>query len=286
MILLGEMRDLETISTRDHRRRDRPPRARRRSTRDAAAARSTASSTCSPADSRSRSGRSSPRSLQGIVTQALLPTADGGGPRRGTRDSVPRRRDQEPDRQGKTEQIYSYMQTGTKRGMQTMEQALADYVLRSVITREEALTRSTRQDQLVGMLEGAQRRQGSACGWREADRDVVSDLPPRQVLGRLGRRRETTTPVGRRRSAPRSGSACARTTGAIDPPGPRDDRRCRHDERAGRRGRRPVGDTRARLLLKRERSFGRRRSGDEPQNDEVEPELSWWSRRSDEDHYV
>ena len=34
---------------------------------------------------------------------------------------------------------------------------------------------------------------------------------------------------------------------------------------------------------KRERSFGRRKSGDEPQNDEVEPELSWWTRRSDED---
>ncbi len=34
---------------------------------------------------------------------------------------------------------------------------------------------------------------------------------------------------------------------------------------------------------KRERSFGRRKSVDEPQNDEVEPELSWWTRRSDED---
>ncbi len=59
-------------------------------------------------------------------------------------------------RQGKTEQIYSYMQTGTKRGMQTMEQALADYVLRTVITREEALSRSTRQDQLAGMLDRRQ----------------------------------------------------------------------------------------------------------------------------------
>ena len=48
------------------------------------------------------------------------------------------------------------MQTGTKRGMQTMEQALADYVLRTVITREEALSRSTRQDQLAGMLDRRQ----------------------------------------------------------------------------------------------------------------------------------
>ena len=56
-------------------------------------------------------------------------------------------------RQGKTEQIYSYMQTGTKRGMQTMEQALADLVLRMVVTRDEALSRSSRVDQLVGMLD-------------------------------------------------------------------------------------------------------------------------------------
>ena len=37
--------------------------------------------------------------------------------------------------------------------MQTMEQGLADLVLRTVITADEALTRSTRQDQLVGMLD-------------------------------------------------------------------------------------------------------------------------------------
>ena len=33
-------------------------------------------------------------------------------------------------RQGKVEQIYSVMQTGTARGMTTMEQSLADLVLR------------------------------------------------------------------------------------------------------------------------------------------------------------
>ena len=34
-----------------------------------------------------------------------------------------------------------------------MEQALADLVLRTVIGRDEALSRSTRVDQLSGMLE-------------------------------------------------------------------------------------------------------------------------------------
>jgi len=45
------------------------------------------------------------------------------------------------------------MQTGTARGMQTMEQSLADLVLRRVITREVAVNRSSRADQLEGLLE-------------------------------------------------------------------------------------------------------------------------------------
>ena len=39
-------------------------------------------------------------SLQGIVTQALIPTADHAGPRRRARDPAPGRRDQEPDPPG------------------------------------------------------------------------------------------------------------------------------------------------------------------------------------------
>jgi hypothetical protein len=45
------------------------------------------------------------------------------------------------------------MQTSTSRGMQTMEQSLADLVLRSVITPELAFARSSRPDQLQGLLE-------------------------------------------------------------------------------------------------------------------------------------
>jgi twitching motility protein PilT len=58
-------------------------------------------------------------------------------------------------RQGKVEQIYSVMQTGTGRGMQTMEQALADLVLRGIIALDEALSCSSRPDQLYGLLERA-----------------------------------------------------------------------------------------------------------------------------------
>ena len=56
-------------------------------------------------------------------------------------------------RQAKVEQVYSVMQTNTARGMQTMEQALADLVLRKVVTRDVALGRSSRPEQLESLLE-------------------------------------------------------------------------------------------------------------------------------------
>ena len=55
-------------------------------------------------------------------------------------------------RQAKIEQIYSVMQTGTARGMMTLEQSLADLVLRGVVTEEIALSRSGREEQLLGLI--------------------------------------------------------------------------------------------------------------------------------------
>jgi len=93
--------------------------------------------------------------LQGICTQALLPTQGGTG-------RVPALEILFPDdavrnliRQGKVEQVYSVMQTGTAKGMRTMEQSLADLVIRKVITLEDALSRSSRPEQLFGLLERA-----------------------------------------------------------------------------------------------------------------------------------
>jgi len=93
--------------------------------------------------------------LEGVVTQALLPTADGKG-------RVPALEILFPDdavrnliRQAKVEQVYSVMQTGTARGMQTMEQSLADLTIRGVVTYDVALSRSSRPEQLVGILERA-----------------------------------------------------------------------------------------------------------------------------------
>jgi twitching motility protein PilT len=94
-------------------------------------------------------------SLQGIVTQALMPTADGNGRVAALEILLPDDATRNLIRQGKVEQIYTIMQTGTQKGMQTMEQSLADLTLRRVITLDVALSRSSRRDQLLGLLERA-----------------------------------------------------------------------------------------------------------------------------------
>ena len=71
-------------------------------------------------------------------------------------------------RQGKVEQIYSVMQTGTSRGMQTMEQSLADLILRGVITREAAFTRTTKPEGLEGAARPRRHPQRARSRWRGA----------------------------------------------------------------------------------------------------------------------
>src|SRR5262249_11221939 len=91
--------------------------------------------------------------LQGVVTQNLLPTADGLGRTAALEILIPDDAVRNIIRQAKVEQIYSVMQTSTSRGMLTMEQSLADLVVRRVITTEVAYSRSSRPDQLRGLLE-------------------------------------------------------------------------------------------------------------------------------------
>src|ERR671932_459141 len=92
-------------------------------------------------------------SLQGVVTQTLLPTADGNGRVAALEILIPDDAVRNLIRQAKIEQVYSVMQTNTGRGMQTMEQALADLTMKRVVKLDDALTRSSRPEQLTGILE-------------------------------------------------------------------------------------------------------------------------------------
>jgi twitching motility protein PilT len=91
--------------------------------------------------------------LQGVITQTLLPTADGMGRVACLEILFPDDAVRNLIRQGKVEQIYSVMQTSTQRGMQTMEHGLAELIRKRVVTPEAAMTVSSRKDQLLGMLE-------------------------------------------------------------------------------------------------------------------------------------
>ncbi len=58
-------------------------------------------------------------------------------------------------REGKAPQIYSSIQTGMKLGMQTMEQTLASLVQSGVISLEEAIGKSGKPDELQRLIGGA-----------------------------------------------------------------------------------------------------------------------------------
>src|ERR1700676_1477728 len=80
--------------------------------------------------------------LQGIMTQMLLPTADGAGRCVATEVLLPTRAVRNLIRESKSHQIYSVLQTGGAHGMQTMDSALAQLVRAGTITRQLAESRA------------------------------------------------------------------------------------------------------------------------------------------------
>jgi twitching motility protein PilT len=90
--------------------------------------------------------------LQGIVTQQLLPTADGNGRIAACEVLVPTPAVRNLIREGKTHQIYSALQTGGQFGMQTMDSALAQLVREQKITRELAEARSSSPEELRRLM--------------------------------------------------------------------------------------------------------------------------------------
>jgi twitching motility protein PilT len=90
--------------------------------------------------------------LEGVVTQQLVPTSDGNGRvpcaevlvcTSGIRNLI---------RQAKTHQIYSLMQVGSSFGMQTMDQGLAILVKDGIISESLAYDRSSNEEDLRNHL--------------------------------------------------------------------------------------------------------------------------------------
>jgi twitching motility protein PilT len=90
--------------------------------------------------------------LQGVITQQLLPTADGAGRVAACEVMIPTPAVRNLIREGKTHQIPSAMQTGSSSGMQTMDAALATLVRQGKITQRLAEQRSSNPEELRRLL--------------------------------------------------------------------------------------------------------------------------------------
>ncbi len=90
--------------------------------------------------------------LQGIMTQTLLPTADGSGRCVAVEVLVPTPAVRNLIRESKSHQIYSVLQTGGSHGMQTMDAALAQLVRAGKITRALAESRAQSTEELRRLL--------------------------------------------------------------------------------------------------------------------------------------
>lgn len=123
--------------------------------------------------------------LEGIVTQALLPKANGQGRALAMEVLVPNSAIRNLIREDKIHQVYSMMQTGQdKFGMQTFNQSLTSLYFKKQITLELAMARSSNPDELQDLinrgaaaLQMPQRPQGPA----------QPGTRPQVPLGRVGR---------------------------------------------------------------------------------------------------
>jgi len=91
--------------------------------------------------------------LEGIMCQSLLPTANGKGRAMAMEILVPNAAVRNLIREDKIHQIYSAMQSGQEKfGMQTFNQSLATLYFQKQISLETALSRSSNQDELQEMI--------------------------------------------------------------------------------------------------------------------------------------
>jgi twitching motility protein PilT len=152
VILLGEMRDLETIATALTAAETGHLVFATVHTQDAPSAVDRIIDVF-PAAQQQQIRVQVATTLQGVMTQNLLPTLDGAARVPAVEILLPDDAVRNLIRQGKLEQIYTSMQTGSGKGMQTMEQSLADLVLSGIVAQDVAVARSSRPQQLIELIQ-------------------------------------------------------------------------------------------------------------------------------------
>jgi len=96
--------------------------------------------------------------LQGVLYQTLIPRVGGNGRIAAVEVMLASPAIRNLIREGKTYQIPNVIQTGMQYGMQTLNQALRDLYQKGLITQEVALTRSNNPEELRELIGGRKRR--------------------------------------------------------------------------------------------------------------------------------
>jgi twitching motility protein PilT len=92
--------------------------------------------------------------LEGILCQSLIPRGNGNGRCMAMEILIPTSAIRNLIREDKIHQIYSSMQTGQdKFGMQTFNQSLSQLVLSKQITAEDALAKSSNVEELQDLIQ-------------------------------------------------------------------------------------------------------------------------------------
>ncbi len=97
--------------------------------------------------------------LEAVITQALLPRADGNGRILAMEILIPNPAIRNLIRENKLHQIYGTMQMGQEKfGMQTFNQSLANLYFKRLITYDTAMSISSKQEELIDII---QRKEGA-----------------------------------------------------------------------------------------------------------------------------
>ena len=96
--------------------------------------------------------------LQGVFYQALIPKVDGDGRVAAVEVMIATAAVRNLIREGKTYQMPNVIQTGAQYGMQTLNQALRDLIQKNLIAPEEAFLKSDNPEELRGWIGNRIRR--------------------------------------------------------------------------------------------------------------------------------
>jgi len=152
IVLIGEMRDLETIEAALV-VGDRPPGVLDTLHTNSAVQTINRIIDVFPPHQQSQVRAQLSLVLQGAISQQLIARRDGRGRVLAAEVMIPNAAIRNLIREEKVHQIYSQMQVGqSKFGMQTMSQALIGLVQRNLITPDEAVANATEADEVRMML--------------------------------------------------------------------------------------------------------------------------------------